>query len=40
MEFWIGLWTFLLWASAIAFALVALYILAGALRSAIGRGGG
>lgn len=32
MEFWVTLWTVLLWASAIAFGLVALYILAGAAR--------
>lgn len=31
MDFWIGLWTVLLWASAGAFGLVTLYILVGAL---------
>ncbi len=39
MEFWIGLWTFLLWASAAAFGLVTVYILAGALRTLIQRRG-
>ena len=35
MEFWIGLWTVLLWTSAFAFGLVTLYIVVGALRNFI-----
>lgn len=31
MDFWVTLWTLLLWGSAGAFALVTLYILSGAL---------
>lgn len=32
MDFWITLWTALLWTSAIAFGLVGLYIVAGAVK--------
>ena len=37
MEFWITLWTLLLWASIAAFALVGAYILFGAFRSLAGK---
>ena len=32
MDFWIGLWTVLLWASAGAFALVTVYIVFSAAK--------
>ncbi len=38
MEAWIDLWVALLWGSGSAFVLVTLYILAGALRRAFGKG--
>ena len=37
MDFWVGLWTVLLWASAGAFALVTLYIVASAIRNLCAR---
>ena len=39
MDFWIGLWTVLLWASAAAFGLVTVYIVVSSLRNLIGKGG-
>ena len=32
MEFWTGVWTSLLWLSAGAFGLLAVYILVGAIK--------
>lgn len=37
MDFWITLWTVLIWTSTIAFGFVSLYIVAGAIRKLIGR---
>ena len=37
MEFWIALWTVLLWSSMAAFGLVGVYILAGLFRTLGGK---
>jgi hypothetical protein len=38
MDFWVTLWTVLLWASTIAFGLVSLYIVAGAVKKLFAAG--
>jgi hypothetical protein len=37
MEFWVSLWTVLLWGSAVAFGLVTLYIVTSAALNAFKR---
>lgn len=37
MDFWVSLWTVLLWTSAGAFGLIALFILYGFVRRLLGR---